>query len=1493
MLSALVLIVLLAITYRLWLAAEESAEQDLRKDFESRVLDVDNRIEQRMRAYTQVLRGFQGLYANTTDVTRDAFHTYDNALHLDQDYPGIQGVGFAQVVPSSEKDRLVSRIRKQGFPEFNIWPKGQRDLYTPIIYIEPFIGDNLRPFGYDMHTEPARRTAMEQARDNDDAALSSRLKLVADISKTGKAGESARTGFKLFLPVYKIGGPHDTLAERRANLTGWVYALFRADDLMRGILGNSADDLSIEIYDGEEMASSNRIFDSNSLHHFSQNTSQTTTSRFQNISKRDISNATWTIAIRSLPALEAHLDRAKSRLIAVFGVAVSLLLALLTWLLATGRERALAIANIMTQELRESENRFRQMTYDLLKTEVSLRVSEERWQFALEGAGEGVWDWNPQTDEANYSRIWKEMLGYAEHELSNTGAAWLELLHPGDKDRVLNLVQDYFSNESVPYIAEFRMRCKDGSWKWILARGKLVARDEEGKPLRMIGTHSDITHSKHTEDALKSSEERLKLAIASGKVGIWEYNPQTEELFWDDIMYALYGENSESFKVTCDGWLARLHPEDRAKNETAFHNAIEGIGTYSPEFRIIWPDGEVHYIKGHAQILRDEAGKPIRFIGTNWDNWAHAHTQQQLELAFTAIDKSKTAFFWVTPQGKVSHANEYACQSLGYSLEELVRLYIWDFDPDFPPEAVGPTWADVKQHGMRLIETRHKRKDGTIFPVEVSANYLNEEYNFCSVQDITERKQAEAREHRLTQLYKALSEVNQAIVRMEQQSELFPLVCRCAVEFGGLRMAFIALLSDEASGLMVADARYGSNLEYLDGVVISSRADVVEGRGSCGTAFREGRPVIINDYFSDPMTLPWRKRGMDCGWSAVGAFPIQRGGKPYAVLNVFHEQLNAFDAEVIALLVEMSKDISFALDNFDRETARKAGEDSQRLAASVYETSSEAMMVMNADRKIIAINPAFTEITGYLETEVLGKDSSILKSEEHDQALYDEMWDQADTAGKWQGEIWDKRKNGDIYPKWLTINTIFNERGSAQHYVALFTDITERKQAEQTIWQQANYDRLTGLPNRQMFHDRMDQEIKKSHRASLPLALLFLDLDRFKEINDTLGHDMGDILLIETAKRLTSCVRETDTVARLGGDEFTIILGELDDSRNVERVTEDILRKLSSPFQLGNDMAYVSASIGITLYPEDASTADALLKNADQAMYAAKNQGRNRYHYFTPSMQKTAQSRMRIANDLRKALAAQQFRVYYQPIVDLQTGDINKAEALIRWEHPKRGLVGPVEFISIAEETGLIVDIGAWVFHQAANQVKSWRKSHHPGFQISVNKSPVQFHNQDSSYPSWTIHLDSLGLPGQSIVVEITEGLLLDTGTHVIDRLQEFRAGGIEISLDDFGTGYSSLSYLNKFDIDFLKIDQSFVRNLASGSSNMALCEAIIVMAHKLGMQVIAEGIETEQQRDLLTAAGCDYGQGYLFSKPIPAEQFEELLINQESQSQAHLRFDA
>nr|WP_315251828.1 EAL domain-containing protein [uncultured Duganella sp.] len=460
----------------------------------------------------------------------------------------------------------------------------------------------------------------------------------------------------------------------------------------------------------------------------------------------------------------------------------------------------------------------------------------------------------------------------------------------------------------------------------------------------------------------------------------------------------------------------------------------------------------------------------------------------------------------------------------------------------------------------------------------------------------------------------------------------------------------------------------------------------------------------------------------------------------------------------------------------------------------------------------------------------------------------------------------------------VSVNAIEAEAGSHPHHLCMIEDVTAKKLSEQLIWQQANVDTLTQLPNRRMFLDRLAHDMLKSQRDKSRIAVLFIDLDHFKEVNDTLGHQQGDVLLIEAARRIGACVRKSDTVARLGGDEFTVILTELDAPDHVERIAQAILNRLLLPFELDQEQAFVSASIGITLYPDDALDIDDLLKHADQAMYAAKGAGRNRYSYFTPTLQVAALNRMRLTNDLRGALKGQQFELYFQPIVHLASGAIHKAEALIRWNHPQRGLVSPLEFIPLAESSGLIIDIGEWVFREAARWVQRWRQECYAEFQVSLNQSPLEFQREGSSYQGWLQHLQSLALPGQSLVVEITEGLLLDASSAVSNRLLQLRDAGIQVALDDFGTGYSSLSYLKKFDIDYLKIDRSFTRNLAPDSSDMALSEAIIVMAHKLDLKVIAEGVETPEQRDLLAAAGCDYGQGYLFAKPMPAQQFDAFL---------------
>jgi diguanylate cyclase (GGDEF)-like protein len=412
-----------------------------------------------------------------------------------------------------------------------------------------------------------------------------------------------------------------------------------------------------------------------------------------------------------------------------------------------------------------------------------------------------------------------------------------------------------------------------------------------------------------------------------------------------------------------------------------------------------------------------------------------------------------------------------------------------------------------------------------------------------------------------------------------------------------------------------------------------------------------------------------------------------------------------------------------------------------------------------------------------------------------------------------------------------------------------------------------------------MFNDRLDMEIKRAHRAGHPFALLLLDLDRFKEVNDTLGHLTGDALLKEVAIRLRSCVRDCDTVARLGGDEFTLILVEPSQDAAVQRVVESIQRRIAAPFDLHGEAVFTSASVGVTFYPRDATDPQSLVKQADQAMFAAKAQGPGRCSYFTAEMQAAIQSRMRLVADLRIALAQGQFSLHYQPIIEVATGRMHKAEALLRWTHPTRGSVAPAEFIPVAEDTGLITSIGDWVFCQALDDLVRWQEAFpSTPMQIAINMSALQLRGADSTVASWAARMQARGIPRRSLVIEITESSLMEERDSVSARLIELREAGIPLSLDDFGTGYSSLAYLKKFPIDYLKIDQSFVQALSRETHDMAMCEAIIAMAHKMGIQVVAEGVETSAQLDFLRDAGCDFAQGYLISRPVARAQLEVLM---------------
>jgi diguanylate cyclase (GGDEF)-like protein/PAS domain S-box-containing protein len=556
---------------------------------------------------------------------------------------------------------------------------------------------------------------------------------------------------------------------------------------------------------------------------------------------------------------------------------------------------------------------------------------------------------------------------------------------------------------------------------------------------------------------------------------------------------------------------------------------------------------------------------------------------------------------------------------------------------------------------------------------------------------------------------------------------------------------------------------------------------------------------------------------------------------------------------------------------------QKRTAESMKLAALIYQSSSEAIMVTDEANRIVDVNPSFTRITGYALAEIVRRAPDFLSSHHLDPELFNRVMQVLKESGRWQGEVLVNAKGGNTLTIPFTISAILNPDGAVYRYVAQFSDITEQKYKDELIWCQANHDLLTNLPNRRLFRDRLDQAIATSGETGRPVALMLVDLDRFKEINDTLGHHKGDLVLIEAARRVRSLIGASATLARLGGDEFALILAEVSDPAQVNHIAHEIVRVIACPFDLEGDTYYLSASVGITLFPDDGRDADNLLMHADRAMYLAKEQGRNRAAYYTSSMQRVAETKLALTNDLRHALARNELEVYYQPIVDLATGKTMKAEALLRWHHPQRGMVNPADFIPLAEESGLILDIGDWVFHQTIATIADWRAKFGRVISVSVNKSPLQF-TADASYHSWQLALGAAGLPGDCITVEITEGMLIKDSPAVKQRLLDFRNRGIEVSIDDFGTGFSSLSYLKQFDIDYLKIDRSFIRSLVEDASDKALTEAIIVMAHKLSIKTIAEGIETEAQRDLLIQFGCDYAQGYLFAKPMTASAFEALL---------------
>ena len=889
----------------------------------------------------------------------------------------------------------------------------------------------------------------------------------------------------------------------------------------------------------------------------------------------EVPNSVWTFQAFPINGWRDNVSLALSGLLGILITFLMTFSALLISRLSNHKQQLELTVIKRTKELEKNIKK-------LVDSESRLSESKKCYERAVNGANDGIWEWTLATGEYYLSPRWKQLIGYEDHELPNVVASFDEHIHPDDSLYVEEAIRAHFE-ERKPYEVEFRLSRKSGEYRWFNSRGQ-VTRDENGQPVIMSGSITDITVRKQAELQLQDSELRWKFAIEGSGDGVWDWNIQTDDVYYSARWKEMLGYYEGDILPTNSEWKIRIHPDDQSYVAATMQDYLAGkTHLYVVEYRLRCKNESYKYILGRGMVVsRSNVGKPLRMIGT--------HT------------------------------------------------------------------------------------------------------------DITKQKLAE--------------------------SDL-------------------------------------------------------------------------------------------------------------------------------------------------------------RIAATAFE-SQEGIIVTDADSVILRVNKAFTTITGYNAEEVIGKNPSVLSSGQHDALFYIAMWKDINTDDYWEGEIWNKRKNGDLYPEKLTITAVKDSNGNITNYVATIVDITLSKEAAQEIEGLAYFDPLTRLPNRRLMIDRINHAMAASARTGNEGALFFLDLDHFKDINDTLGHDMGDLLLQQVAERLTSCLREGDTVSRFGGDEFVVLLEGLspqsiEAAAQAEDIGNKILSSINKPYQLASHKIISSTSIGIALFDDHKSDVDELLKQADIALYQAKYDGRNALRFFDPQMQANIIARVALEKEINQAIDQQQFQLYYQIQLDDSSQPLG-AEALIRWNHPERGLVSPIDFIPVAEQSGAVLAIGQWVLDTACAQLKAWQQDEVTReLTLSINVSAKQFH-QAGFTSQIMMAVQQNAINPARLKLELTESLLLDDVENTITKMNTLAKMGIQFSLDDFGTGYSSLQYLKQLPLYQLKIDKSFVDDIVSGKNDQAIVRTIIAMAHSLGLSVIAEGVETKEQLQCLLTEGCTHYQGYLFGKPAPLNEFETLL---------------
>ncbi|MDO9213784.1 MAG: EAL domain-containing protein [Methylococcales bacterium] len=1028
----------------------------------------------------------------------------------------------------------------------------------------------------------------------------------------------------------------------------------------------------------------------------------------------------------------------------------------------------------------------------------------------------------------------------SEHQV--VGNNIKNILLPKYRPAFVELIRQVFKGETGNL--EFEIQGMKGTHRWLESHA-VPLRDSEGNITALLSVTRDITEHKHAIEKLQKSEEQLQLVLAGGHLGFWDWNLLTNEVERNVIWAEMLGYTYEEIKHTTQQWEDFVYPDDRDRAWQSIDNALKGNTPYHEvEYRMLHKDGSIRWVLDHASVVqRDSNGQPTRMTGTHTDITQLKRMEQQLrdsENKLNIILDNVEAYIYIKDCNyQYQYVNQRVLQLFGQPLAAIIGK----MDKDFFDSATAANLRDndsrIIEHGERLAtEEINVSKDGVICNAYLSVKQpLRREdgtiYALCGIStDITERK------------------------KMEQQlrdNEAFISSILDSLT------AYISVLNSEGMILAVNKAwrQFAEDNDFYEtdyDIVGANYFSVCQKainrlNNEDITAIQDGIMAVLSGirdhfYLEYPCHTPTEKR-----WFCMNVSPL-KGARSGIVIS--HENI----------------------------TIRKQTETQLRIAATVFE-AQEGMLITDTNSVILNVNQAFTQITGYSAAEVIGQTPRLLRSGRHDKAFYIDMWQHILDTGVWKGEIWNQRKNGEIYPQWMTITAVKSNNGTlVTHYVATLTDITERKLTEEHINQLAFYDPLTQLPNRRLLQERLRHAIDVSHRTGSQIAVLMLDLDKFKAVNDSFGHAVGDELLQQVAARIKARLRETDTVVRLGGDEFVVLMEEIEHDEHVVYVASDLIDTLTQLFTVRDNCdAYIGVSIGIAIYPQHGNSVEALLDNADVALYHAKDEGRGCFAYFSEELTQQARERIALEARLRRAIEQRELQVYFQPQIDINSNRIIGAEALVRWHDPVKGWIMPSDFIPLAEETGLIIPLGDFVLKETCRLGRQWLDEGLPAVTLAVNVSPHQFRRSDINALVAAV-LHDTGFPAGSLELEITESGLMDNQQHAMAILNTLHNQGVRIAIDDFGTGYSSLAYLKYFPLDVLKIDKTFIDDIPFLQGDMAITAAIIAMAHHLGFKVLAEGVETAEQLAFLRQHGCDLYQGYFCSKPVPASDFVKLLLN-------------